>query len=444
MAGEDNEISNGLAAAVDASFCVVELDPKGTVLRVNDGFLSLTEYDEAEVLGKHHSMFLSAGMAGKPDYEMDRADLQVGNGKRAVTPYVTKSGRRIWVEETYAPVRDGKGKVVRSVRFCADVTEGHETFADLQGKIDAIRHSHGVIEFDVTGTILNANQYFLSAMGYELSEITGGHYSMFADPADAKEADCQAFWKSLFKRAYRTGRFKHVGKGGREVWFEATYSPVFDPEGRICKIVAFAVDISDEVRARAGLKAVLDSGFADVDHSLDRFDQNFDNVARSCRQAQAHLEASSMVAGLLVGSVGETVQRMTDLRSIADHVFETVIEGNIAAVVLENAVDGLRDGVKECPDLIKKINHLDEHITENSRILATLRLELKEMLNRMATVSMAVEKHDLVAHQMTGEMHGIQTSLETSRDLMSVIVQSSEEVAFTVGRTRDASVLLVP
>ncbi|MDG4717744.1 MULTISPECIES: PAS domain-containing protein [Thalassospira] len=439
---EDHDLSSIMLDAVNASFAAAEFDLTGAVVRVNDRFLSMTGYDEDEVIGNHHSMFLPEELVNGPDYDLCWADLRAGKGKRVVLPCVTKQGERIWVEETYSPIRDCRGDVTGIVRLGVDVTERHDKLSDLQGKVDAIEHSHAVVEFDVKGNILTANHHFLSVMGYDLSEIAGQHHSMLVDPDYAQSADYRAFWRSLAKGKYSARQFKRIGKDGEEVWFEATYNPVFNPDGSVKKIVKFAVDITGEVASLTDLKTTLDTSFVDVDRSLCKFDQNYENVAKVCHQAKGHLEASGMVAGRMVASVGESAQRMTELRSVADNVFDLVIEGDVAAVALENAIDALRDQAANTPALGRLIDNVDDCISENVRILTALRLDMKAMLERVAVVSLAVDKQGEITGQITSEMQGIETSIAASQDLLSGMQKVSEEMALAIGQTREASVVL--
>lgn len=184
---------------IDASFSVAELDLAGNVICVNDNFLALTGYDEKEVLGRHHSMFLSDDVVEAAEYGLCWVDLRAGKSKSVILPWITKTGERKWVEETVGPVKDRNGKVIRIVRLGVDVTWRHDSLADLQGKVDAIEHSQAVIEFDIAGNVLTANYNFLVAMGYGLSEVAGKHHSMFVDPEYAASAEYRAFWRALAK-----------------------------------------------------------------------------------------------------------------------------------------------------------------------------------------------------------------------------------------------------
>ncbi len=118
-------------------------------------------------------------------------------------------------------------------------------------KIAAIDRSNAVIEFEMDGTILDANDNFLKTLGYTREEVLGKHHRMFVDPQFAQSRDYQDFWKGLNKGQFYSERFKRIGKGGREVFIQATYNPVLGPDGKPCKVIKFATDVTEEVHVQA-------------------------------------------------------------------------------------------------------------------------------------------------------------------------------------------------
>ena len=101
---------------------------------------------------------------------------------------------------------------------------------DLRSKIEALDRSQAVIEFDTDGAVLTANRNFLAALGYELSEIQGKHHGLFVEPAFRESQDYKAFWSALAAGTFQSGEFKRIGKGGREIWLQATYNPILGPQ----------------------------------------------------------------------------------------------------------------------------------------------------------------------------------------------------------------------
>ena len=137
---------------------------------------------------------------------------------------------------------DAAGDYVGNALEWANVTEARKQ----SGMLDAINKAQAVIEFALDGTVQTANPNFLATLGYDLAEIKGRHHSMFVDPADVQRPDYQAFWDKLRSGQYDAGVYKRIGKGGKEVWIQASYNPILDSSGRAFKVVKFATDITAE------------------------------------------------------------------------------------------------------------------------------------------------------------------------------------------------------
>jgi methyl-accepting chemotaxis protein len=117
---------------------------------------------------------------------------------------------------------------------------------ELEAKVDAIDKSQAVIEFDMNGIILIANSNFLGAMGYTLDEIVGKHHSIFVDAATKSSDEYRQFWANLNRGEFQSAQYKRFGKGGREIWIEASYNPIFDTHNKPYKVVKFATDITKQ------------------------------------------------------------------------------------------------------------------------------------------------------------------------------------------------------
>ena len=118
--------------------------------------------------------------------------------------------------------------------------------ADLRGQVRAIGRSQAMIEFALDGTILAANDHFLQAVGYTMDEIRGQHHRLFVDPQEREGVAYQRFWKQLAVGEYQSGQFRRFGKGGREVWLQASYNPIFDVAGKPFKVVKYCSDVTEQ------------------------------------------------------------------------------------------------------------------------------------------------------------------------------------------------------
>ena len=244
----------GKVEAINRSQAVIEFAVDGTILTANENFLGAVGYSLAEVQGKHHSMFVLAEERTGAEYRAFWDKLRRGEYQAAEYRRVGKGGREVWIQASYNPILDPAGRPLKIVKFASDITEAKLRNADYQGKVEAINRSQAVIEFALDGTILTANENFLGAMGYSLAEVQGKHHSMFMAEGEADRADYKAFWDKLRRGEYQAAEYRRVGKGGREVWIQASYNPILDPSGRPLKIVKFATDLTAEVARRDQVK----------------------------------------------------------------------------------------------------------------------------------------------------------------------------------------------
>ncbi len=243
--------SKSVLRAVDRSFAVISFSLDGTILEANKIFLDTTGYTPDEVIGKRHRMFMPDGDAGGPDYEAFWNALRQGIFQAGEFRRVGKAGREIWLRATYSPVLNRAGKPVRVVKIASDVTAEKLKSIKDAGQIAAINRSQAVISFKPDGTILDANDNFLSVMGYRLDEIVGRHHRMFVAPAEATLPQYEGFWAALRRGEFQAAEYRRIGKGGREVWIRATYNPILGGDGQVLQVVKFAVDVTEEKRRNA-------------------------------------------------------------------------------------------------------------------------------------------------------------------------------------------------
>ncbi|MBD3870271.1 MAG: PAS domain S-box protein [Acidobacteria bacterium] len=248
MATED---LSAVYEALDKVQAIIEFDLDGKVVKANENFLNIFGYDLDEVAGKHHRIFCDPQYASSDAYAEFWQMLGRGEFHEAEFKRLAKGGRELWLRASYNPVFDKDGKPVRVVKFATDVTESKLKTAEFEGMAQAIDRAQAVIEFDLDGTVITANQNFLRIFGYGLDEIRGKHHKIFCDPGFAESLAYAEFWQKLGRGEYETDEFKRIAKDGTEVWLQASYNPIFDADGKLLKVVKFASDISDEVQKRS-------------------------------------------------------------------------------------------------------------------------------------------------------------------------------------------------
>jgi methyl-accepting chemotaxis protein len=232
------------ATAIGRSQAVIEFKLDGTIITANNNFLSVMGYGADEIVGRHHSMFVEPAYAGSAEYRAFWERLNRGEFVADKFCRIGKGGKEVWIQASYNPLVDRHGKPFKVVKFATDVTQADEQRLELEAKAAAIARSQAVIEFKLDGTIITANNNFLSVMGYTAEEIVGRHHSMFVEPAYAGSAEYRTFWERLNRGEFVADKFCRIGKGGREVWIQASYNPLVDRRGKPFKVVKFATDVT--------------------------------------------------------------------------------------------------------------------------------------------------------------------------------------------------------
>jgi methyl-accepting chemotaxis protein len=285
---ENADLAKKLAAelaGLNRTQAVIEFTLDGTILNANENFLAAMGYSLNEIKGQHHAMFVDAAYRSSPEYRMfwdrlGRGEADAGQYKR-----LGKGGKEIWIQGSYNPILDESGKAFKVIKYATDITAQVMKNADFGGQLAAINKAQAVIEFTLDGKVLRANENFLSTLGYSANEVVGQHHSMFVDPAYRLSNEYRMFWDKLGRGEYDAGQYKRIGKGGKEIWIQASYNPIMDPDGKAFKVVKYATDITAQVAKNADFSGQLDAinkAQAVIEFTLDgkvlRANANFQNT----------------------------------------------------------------------------------------------------------------------------------------------------------------------
>lgn len=245
--------------AVNSVQAIIEFDPQGNILYANRNFLNVMGYELSEIVGQHHRMFVETSYANSDEYRSFWDALKQGESKAKDFKRIGKGGRLVWINASYNPLKDDRGQVYKIIKFASDITESKLLSASYDAKLRAIDQSQASIEFNMDGTIITANQNFLDATGYTLDQIQGQHHRMFVDPTESESADYRDFWAKLNRGEFDSGEYKRYGKGGKEIWVQATYNPVIGFDGKPIKVVKYAVDVTEDKFRNANFSGQLEA-----------------------------------------------------------------------------------------------------------------------------------------------------------------------------------------
>jgi methyl-accepting chemotaxis protein len=238
---------SGQLAAIGKSQGVIEFNLDSTIITANQKFLDIMGYSQEEATGKPHSTFVDEATRNSREYKQLWERLRAGQYDAGIYKRIAKGGREVWLQASYNPIFDLNGKPYKVVKYATDITEQELRNVDFSGQLAAIGKSQGVIEFSLDGTVLTANQKFLDILGYSLQEAAGKPHSLFVDAESRNSLDYAQFWERLRSGQYDAGVYKRMGKGGKEVWLQASYNPIFDLNGKPYKVVKYATDITAQV-----------------------------------------------------------------------------------------------------------------------------------------------------------------------------------------------------
>ncbi|MCC7045201.1 MAG: PAS domain-containing protein, partial [Alphaproteobacteria bacterium] len=318
-------------------------------------------------------------------------------------------------EASYNPIVGADGKPFKVVKYAIDVTRQKMEYADLRGQVDAIGRSQAVIEFKLDGTIITANQNFLGVMGYTLPEVQGKHHSMFAEPAFAASPEYREFWAKLNRGEYQAAQYKRLGKGGKEIWIEASYNPILDLNGKPFKVVKYATDLSGrkaENRKMAddfeqGVKSLVDS----VATSATEMQESAQTLAAAAEQTNQQSNAVASATEELSASVGEISRQVTEASRVVDLAVSEAAKSEKLVGGLVEAASKIGDVTKIISVIASQTNLLALNATieaaragEAGKGFAVVAAEVKTLANQTAKATDEIEQ----------QIKGIQSSSEST------------------------------
>jgi methyl-accepting chemotaxis protein len=334
---------------------------------------------------------------------------------------IGKGGKEVWILASYNPILDENGKPFKVVKFATDVTDDKLRTSDLAGQIAAIGKSQAVIEFNMDGTVRTANDNFLKALGYSLEDIKGHHHSMFVEPAERDTLAYREFWASLIRGEYQAAEYKRIGKGGREVWIQASYNPIMDLNGKPFKVVKYATDTTDQVIARMKserVRSMMESvaaGAEELNASVREISEAMvksrntatsavDKVVSADSQAQRLSTAAQAMSGI-VELIGNITGQINLLALNATIESARAGEAGRGFAVVASEVKNLANQAKQATDKItSEIDSLNEISGDVVSALEAIKHEIQNVSEYVTATAAAVEEQSTVTSEMSSSM----------------------------------------
>lgn len=412
---------SGKIAAINRAQAVIEFDMNGTIVTANENFLNTVGYSLDEIKGKHHSMFVTPEDRAGQAYADFWARLNRGQFEAAEYKRIGKGGKEIWILATYNPILDETGRPFKVVKFATEVTAQKTKAADGDGQLAAIQKSQAVIEFNMDGTIRTANENFLNAMGYSLVEIKGQHHSMFVEPNEKNSAAYRQFWETLNRGEFQAAEYKRIAKGGREIWIQASYNPIFDLNGKPFKVVKYATDITAQAIGRKkadnarGLIEAVAAGSEEMSASIREISETMAKSRESSKLATDRVEAADGQAQKLTAA-SQSMRGIVELISgITGQINLLALNATIESArageagrgfaVVASEVKNLANQARQATDTISsEIDALNSVSADVAGSLGTIKAAIAGLNEFIATTAAAVEEQSIVTADMSENM----------------------------------------
>ncbi|AEF20543.1 methyl-accepting chemotaxis sensory transducer with Pas/Pac sensor [Pseudomonas fulva 12-X] len=232
---------------LDKEMIIIQLGADGRIERVNELFQSELGYRPGDVEGQALTQLSPPELARDPHQSRALSAIRERRHFSGALRLLGKDGRHVWLRSVVVPMSDVQTGKQQLVIHSSNLTRTIEASLENESLVKALLRSTAVIEFNLDGTVITANDLFLRGMGYNLAQVVGKHHRMFCTSEESASDAYRQFWERLRRGEFVVDRFRRIDSAGRDVWLEASYNPIVDLHGKLYKVVKFATVITEQV-----------------------------------------------------------------------------------------------------------------------------------------------------------------------------------------------------
>jgi len=324
--------------SLDSEMLVLSLGADGRIETANHNFTQEMRYANSSLVGRHIDELVPAHLKNDEHHRRFKTAMTRNEHFSGTVRLLRGDGQEAWLRSIMQPILDSSGRVLRISIFSSDLTRTIEASRDHENLMSALLRSTAVIEFNLAGEVLTANDRFLHGMGYTLAQIQGKHHSLFCTAQEQNSAEYKAFWKRLIAGEFVAGRFQRVDSHGRDVWLEASYNPVRDANNTLYKVVKFATVITDQVHREQAVSEAAGIAYStslQTDESAQRGTKVGTQAVEVMRDLAKHMQQA-----------GDGIEALNDQSQVIGSIVKTIsaIAEQTNLLALNAAIEAARAG----------------------------------------------------------------------------------------------------
>lgn len=379
-----------ILSALDHCQARIIFDRSGNILDANANFLSTLAYGADQIAGKHHRIFCEPSYAASDAYQTFWNELRAGKAQFGTFKRLTSRGEPVYIQASYCPIKDRHGHVFAVVKYAADIS------IPTRKTNEALARTQAVISFSLDGHVVEVNDTFLAALGYNRDEIIGKHHRMFCDKEYASSPEYAEFWKKLGQGEPQVGEFERFRKDGRSIYIRAAYNPTFDLSGQVVGVTKYATDITHarEVKKEADSMAVYTAA------SVEQMKAAIADIARSMTMTQDSVDRASEAAQSVRGMINDLLSAGEKMSSVV-HLIQA-ISGQISLLSLNAAIEAARagDAGRGFAVVADEVKKLASHVSDSTESITDEITSVQKLSSRIATS--ADQMSDMIGHVKEG------------------------------------------
>lgn len=395
-------------AAISYWQLVLEIDLQGNILHANKNFRTLMGYESKHLVGRNFSMLVDGDEKDSKSFRILTDRVFNGEPDKGSFHFVAGDGRNVWLQASFNPISH-RGRCVKIVMYATDDTKAQMRHARAQSQLEGISRVQAFIEFQMDGTIIDANDLFLKAVGYSREELIGQHHRILVAPEERSTPEYAEFWRILNSGRHHLGHFRRIDKQGNDVWLQASYSPIFDAAGTPIRVVKYASDITQRF---AGAQALTET-VAGLKRTVD-YAAQANEFAKEASSVAEKGEAGMRGVVTSMSQIADSSKTVTDIIETMDNIAS---QTNLLA--LNASVEAARAG-------------------EHGRGFAVVANEVRKLAQNSADA--AREIRPLIEASNRQITEGGDT-VKAARDVMADIVEASRKLTGLMGEvTQDSQI----